>query len=87
MIIKDVNGKERTIQDNLKVVSYNRKNDVTAFTPTNIEGELVQVPEVLEVESDERFVEVEIIGKRRKWTEWYPLEIFERMNPEIKVMV
>jgi len=87
MIIKDINGKERIVQDNLKVVSYNRKNDATAFTPTNIDGELVQVPEILEIESDENFVEVEIIGKRRRWTEWYPLEIFERMNPGIKVMV
>lgn len=87
MIIKDINGVERTIKDNLKVVSHNRKNDAIAYKPENIDGELVQVPQLFEIESDENFIEVVIIGKRREWTEWYPLELFEKMNPGIKVMV
>ena len=86
MIIQDINGKQRKVKDNLRVITHNRKNDAVAYKLENIDGELVQTPEILETESDEKFVEVVIIGKNRDWTEWYPLEIFEKMNPEIKVV-
>jgi len=84
--IIDINGKHRTVKDNLRVITHNRKNDTVAYKLENIDGELVQTPEILEIESDEKFIEVVVVGKNREWVEWYPLEIFEKMNPEIKVV-
>jgi len=85
-IIIDINGKERNIKDNFKVVTYNRKNDVTTNTFENVDGELITTPEVTEVEVDEKYLEVTIIGKNREWTEWYPLGVFEKLNPEFILM-
>ena len=33
---------------------------------------------------DTDFIEVEIQGKHRKWTEWYPLPDFKKYNPGYK---
>lgn len=30
----------------------------------------------------EIFVEVEIIGKMREWTEWWPFNDFKKLNPD-----
>lgn len=32
-----------------------------------------------------RYVEVLIIGKTRKWKEWYPLLEFMEKNPKVKI--
>ena len=33
----------------------------------------------------EAFVEVVIMGKNHAWPQWYPVEEFQRLNPETKV--
>ncbi len=35
----------------------------------------------------EKYVEVVIVGRhrRRTWKEWYPLEKFKEMNPNLKI--
>lgn len=32
-----------------------------------------------------RFVQVTVLGKNREWPNWYPLDVFKEMNPDIKV--
>lgn len=85
MKIIDINGKKRTIQDNIKIIIDSRSNEVGRVFHENVDGELVAKKEVSIVDVEEQFVEVNIIGKTRKWVEWYPLKEFKEMNPEIKV--
>lgn len=86
MKIIDINGTERTIKDNLKIVTHVRKNESGKVFHENIDGELVTKKEMSETEVEEKYVEVEVVGKRgREWKEWYRLEDFEKLNPSIEV--
>jgi len=85
MKVIDINGKEREIKDDFKIVEHNRTNDSVAIMQENIDGELVKTGEHQITEVIEKFVEVTVIGKSREWTEWYQLEIFEKNNPNIKL--
>ncbi len=86
MKIIDINNKERIIKDNFKIITDKRSNECGQVFHENIKGELVAKTEISLVDVEEKFVEVTIIGKMREWVEWYPLEAFEKMNPEIKVV-
>lgn len=86
MLIIDINGKQRNIKDDFKVITDKRVNDCSKIFHENVDGELEAKQEVMIVEAEEQFVEVTIIGRNREWIEWYPLAIFEKMNPDIKVM-
>jgi len=86
LTIIDVNGKQRVVKSNLKIVTHNRQNCAIEFKNENIDGELVKVPEEVNIETDEKFIEVVIVGKSREWVEWYPLKDFERHNPSIKIL-
>lgn len=67
MIITDLEGKEREVED-LKVVVHDNMNA--------IDGEVAEQIE---------YVEVTVIGKRRVWTNWYPLEEFRKLNPHVDI--
>ena len=45
--------------------------------------------QVLDEESGEmvaaRFVQVVVMGKHREWPNWYPLDTFKELNPEIQL--
>lgn len=69
MIITDTEGKERRIKDDLKVVVHNNMN---ALNPEEIAEQI-------------EYVEVTIIGKNRQWKNWYPLDEFKRLNPDIEI--
>ena len=32
-----------------------------------------------------RFVQVTVLGKNREWPNWYPLDVFKEMNPDIRL--
>lgn len=83
--IIDINGKERHVKNNLKIITDTRSNEVGKVFHENIDGELVSQKEMTIVDVEEQFVEATIIGKNREWVEWYPLKLFEEMNPEIKI--
>ncbi len=83
MKIIDINGKQRTVKNNIKVITDTRKNVVGQVCHENVNGELVTTKEMSEVEVNEKFVEVTIIGRNREWVEWYPLEKFEGLNSDI----
>ena len=85
MKIIDINGEERTILDNPKIITDIRKNDCGKISHENVDGELKHFNNVTEVTVEEKFVEVTIVGNKRNWVEWYPLEKFEKMNPGIQV--
>ena len=85
MKIIDINGKERTVKNNLKIIIDKRSNDCGQVFHENIDGELVAKKEMSIVDVEEKFVEATIIGRSREWVEWYPLKQFEEMNPEIKL--
>ena len=85
MEIIDINGKKRNIKDDIKIIIDKRQNNVSKISHENIDGELVATEDVHSVEVEEKFIEVNIIGNNREWVEWYPLEKFEKMNPDIKV--
>ena len=85
MKIIDVNGKERTVKDDIKIIIDKKQNDVNQISNENVDGELVAVDNISTVEVETKFVEVNIIGKNSEWREWYPLEQFEEMNPEIRL--
>jgi len=86
MKIIDINGTERIIKDNPKIVTHIRKNESGKVFHENIDGELVTKKEMSEIDVEEKYVEVEIIGKSgREWKEWYNLEEFEKLNPLIEV--
>jgi len=85
MKIIDINGVERTIKDKPEIVTHVRTSVVTANKFENIDGELVTIGEEYKTEVEEKFIQVEIIGKMREWTEWYPLIAFEKMNPDIRL--
>lgn len=84
MIIKDVNGYEKTIKD-IKEVTYNRTNDSIAYTKENIDGELVTIGNKQITETVEKYVEVTVQGKNREWVEWYKMEKFIEMNPGVEI--
>jgi len=86
LTIIDVNGKQRVVKSNLKIVTHDRQNYATEFKNENIDGELVKVPEEVSIETNEKFVEVVVVGKSREWVEWYPLKDFEKHNPDIKII-
>ena len=47
-----------------------------------------QIPDTVNggIAATKEYVEVEILGKTgRIWKEWYPLEKFKEMNPDVKV--
>ena len=84
MKIIDVNGVERTIKESPNIVTHVRTSVATANTFENVDGELVTIGKDHKTEVEDKFVQVEIIGKMREWTEWYPLRFFEKMNPWFK---
>jgi hypothetical protein len=85
MIIIDINDKSRNVES-IKIIEHTRINNCSHFTNENVDGKLETTEVVEEVEVIEKYVETEIIGKSgRKWTEWYPLEEFEKKNPDIKL--
>ena len=85
MKIIDINGKERNIKDDFKIVTDIRSNEVGKVFHENVDGELVKKTDMKVVDVEEKFVEVIIIGKNRQWVEWYPLEEFEKLNPGIGI--
>lgn len=85
MNIIDINGKKRTIKDNLKIITDTRTNHVGRISHENIDGELVAINNDHVVEVEEKFVEATIVGENRVWKEWYPLKEFEELNPNINI--
>jgi len=81
IFIIDINGKERRIKDNVKVIDHVLNSDCLVVKKENDQGELIEVKEKMETEKTEKFVEVEIEGKKRTWKEWYPLKDFKQFNP------
>ena len=75
MKITDINGKEREIiNDSLKIITH----EVPAIGPHAKPGETVK----------KKFVQVTIkphFKTRTPWVEWYPLEKFRELNPNIKL--
>jgi phosphosulfolactate phosphohydrolase-like enzyme len=70
MKIIDLNNVERIIKDCPVIVSHTRKNSVVANKFENIDGELVTVGEQKEVETEEKYAQVPVIGKQgREWVE------------------
>jgi len=86
MIIKDLNNDEKNIKS-IKQVDFDRKNDCIVYKNINVDGELITVGEQEIVETTEKYIEVEVIGKNGgTWTEWYQLEKFEELNPGVEVV-
>ncbi|RKZ35506.1 MAG: hypothetical protein DRQ49_19325 [Gammaproteobacteria bacterium] len=83
MLIKDINNKERTVYDDLKIIIDKRSNECGQIFHENVDGELQAMQEVSVVNVEEQFVEYTIIGRNREWIEWCPLKDFERLNPDI----
>jgi len=83
MQIIDINGTERTIKELPTIITHIRKNEVGKVFHENVDGKLVTKKDMREVEVEEKFIQVIIVGKNREWKEWYPLEKFEKMNPRI----
>lgn len=85
MLINDINGYEREVKS-IKQVDFDRKNDCIVFKNENRDGELIKVGQQEIVETTEKYIEAEIIGKTgRIWKEWYPLKDFEKLNPEVVI--
>lgn len=88
MKIIDINGTERNIKDVPVIVTHVRTNLAVANKFENIDGELVTIEEPLEVDVEEKYAQVMIIGKNlREWQEWYPLPLFKELNPWFKERV
>lgn len=85
MIIKDLNSNNKNVSS-LKQVDFDRKNDCVVYRDIERDGELVKVGEQQVVETTEKYIEANVIGRTgREWTEWYPMETFIKLNPEVKV--
>lgn len=86
MKIIDINGKEREASS-LKIVTHNRSTDSFIVRHENVEGELLETREKQIAEVDEDYVEavIQADNSDRFWTEWYPREKFEQLNPEVKL--
>lgn len=84
MKIIDINKKEREVKS-IKIITHKRSNDLISYKQENIDGELKFLGEQQIVDSEEKFVEAIILGKNTEWIEWYPLELFEKMNPTVEL--
>ena len=84
MIIKDINGYTKNAKT-IQQINFDRKNECIVFKSENRDGELIKVGEQQLVESVEKYIVVDIIGKTgREWKEYYPLHDFERLNPGVE---
>jgi len=86
-IIIDLNGKQRIIKNNPKIITHTYSNAYIEHVRDVVDGELVDQPKLMEVETDKKFVEVVIIGRNREWVEWYDLEEFEKQNPSVDISI
>jgi len=80
MKIIDINGKERNIQDDIKIISHKVNS-----TCIEVKNKSVGKKKNVVTEKIEKFVEVVILGKRSNWIEWYPLKEFEKLNLGIEL--
>ena len=85
MNIIDINGVKREIQSKPIIVTHSRTDVTTVDEFENVDGELVITTKPLKTEVEEKYAEVTITGKVRNWVEWYPLSIFKKMNPKVKL--
>jgi len=65
----------------MKIVDINgKKREVLSIKKVTL-----QIPDRVNggIATTKDYVEVVIQGKNRTWTEWYPLEDFQSMNPDL----
>ncbi|NOR85397.1 hypothetical protein GQ473_04710 [archaeon] len=80
----DINNTARNAEY-LKIITCSRSDNSTIVKYDNVDGELIEVNVEQIAETEESFVEAEIIGRNNNWIEWYPLEQFEKLNPTIEL--
>ena len=67
----------------MKIIDINGKEREIA----SIKRITQQIPDAINggIAATKEYIEVVIIGKTRTWKEFYPLEDFERLNPNVVI--
>jgi len=67
----------------MKIIDINGKEREIA----SIKRITQQIPDAINggIAATKEYIEVVIIGKTRTWIEFYPLEDFERLNPNVVI--
>ena len=84
MKIRNAQNKEIEVEG-IKFITHNRSNDCVKYKTLNVDGESQKHGEKLITETEMKYVEFTVIGKRSKWIDWMELEIFEKNNPNFEM--